>query len=101
MQPHSCCETPMFTTWFLRENLRYRLPDIKQQNWRPAQSEDDHDGNEHFNNLNRKQKVVIGSSPHVLSFKCVEVSIVTNLDSFLCFLIQFMIYEIVQLLENK
>ena len=71
MQPHSCCETPMFTTWFLRENLRCRLPDIKQQKWRPAQAEDDHDGNEHLNDLNRK-KVVIGSigSLH-LSFKSI------------------------------
>ena len=98
MQPHSCCETPMCTTVFLR---RCRLPDIQQHNWRPTQHEDDHDSNEHLNNLNRKQKVVIGSSPHVLSFKCIEVSIVTNLNSFLCFLIQFMISEIVQLLENK
>ena len=54
MQPHSCCETPVFTTWVLCENLRYPLQDIKQQNWSPAQGKDDHDGNEHLNNLNNK-----------------------------------------------
>ena len=57
MQPHSCYVSPILTSRYLRENLRCRLPEIKQQNWRPTQAKDDHDSNEHLNNLNRKKKL--------------------------------------------
>ena len=45
VQPHSCQMYPVWTPKCISKYLACSFPEIKQQNWSPAQCEDDHDSN--------------------------------------------------------